>query len=128
MRPRPSEIIAGIRSTLAEVIAPELTSDHARSRLAEIRAVLAQIDWDDAVFVLKARALKLADRLREAREWATEAIPQPPHDESLLSYEEFSDRVALIAADTIERLAAHLEHDPADEAARQLYRRLLESL
>lgn len=127
MRPRPSEIIAGVRSTLAEVIAPELNSDHARSRLSDIRAVLAQIDWDDVAFNLKARTLELARRLDAAREWVTGDIPEPPTNENFIAYEDFSNRVGLIAADTIERLAAHLEQNPDDDTARRLYGRLLES-
>ena len=47
MRPSPAEVLAGIRRILKDVIAPEIGSELARLRLAEIRAVLAQVDWNN---------------------------------------------------------------------------------
>jgi hypothetical protein len=126
-RPRPSEVIAGIRAVLADVIAPELTSDHAQSRLAEIRAVLAQIDWDNTAFAMKARALALAQALSDASAWVDTALPQPPGDETLVAYEDFANALGLIAIDAIERLDSHLELQPGDEAARRAHRHLLDA-
>ena len=54
MRPTPAETITQIRRLLKDVIEPDLQSDYARSRLREIRAVLAQTDWDDAAAGLAA--------------------------------------------------------------------------
>ena len=128
MRPRPSEIITGIRAILDETIAPELTSDHARSRLSEIRAVLAQVDWDDAAFALKARAVTLAQRLHDAKPWAGPALPDPPVDESFDAYLRYWDRLGVIAIAAVDRLSGHLEEYPSDDAARLTHRRLLDAL
>jgi hypothetical protein len=68
MRPTPAEVIAGVRRILKEAIEPELTSDYARSRLTEIRAVLAQVDWDDSATALargNAEVAALAERAME---------------------------------------------------------------
>lgn len=127
-RPRPSEVIAGIRSVLADVIAPELTSDHARSRLAEVRAVLAQVDWDDNAFAERERALALRRSLDAATDWIDVPLPEPPAVESLRAYEEFADRLGAIAAVAVERLSAHLDREASDEAARRAFGRLLASL
>lgn len=127
-RPRPSEVIAGIRAVLADVIAPELTSDHARSRLSEIRAVLAQIDWDDSAFVTKQRALTLARSLQDASEWVGASLPEPPSEESLRAYEQYADALGVAAVDAIERLTVHLDRNPSDVAARSAYHRLLAAL
>lgn len=69
MKPSPSEVIAGVRQILKETIEPELQSDHARSRLQEIRAVLAQVDWDDAAYVLTERNRVLLDALQRVERW-----------------------------------------------------------
>lgn len=126
MKPRPSEIIAGIRTILAETIAPELTSDHARSRLSEIRAVLAQVDWDDAGFVLESRTSVLAERLAQARHWVGAPLPDLPSEHSFDAYQGYGERLGVLAIDALERLIAHLDDHPDDEAARSIYQRLLE--
>lgn len=72
--------------------------------------------------------MELADRLHEARDWIDDTFPERPREESLSSYEEFSKQIADIAIGAIERLAAHLETEPDDEAARRIYARLLESV
>lgn len=69
MKPLPSDVIAGVRQILKETIEPELQSDHARSRLQELRAVLAQIDWDDAAYVLTERNRVLLDALQRIARW-----------------------------------------------------------
>lgn len=61
MRPAPQEVIDGVRRVLRDVVEPEISSDHARQRLQEVRAVLAQVDWNDA-------GLRLASRTAELRE------------------------------------------------------------
>ena len=126
MRPLPSELIAGIRKILADTIAPELSSDHARSRLAEIRAVLAQIDWDDGAFVLKSQAAALADCLTASGPWAPAALPQPPATETLAGYVEYGDRLGAVAIDVMDHLGAHLDEHPEDLEARAHLQRLLD--
>jgi hypothetical protein len=125
MRPRPSEIIGGIRSVLADTIAPELTSQHARSRLSEIRAVLAQVDWDNAGFQLKARASVLAEHLAEAGAWVGGSLPANPAEESFDAYQAYSEQLAALAVGALERLSVHLDDHPEDEFARTAYQRLL---
>jgi hypothetical protein len=69
MRPTPAETISGIRRILKEVIEPEVGSEYARARLHEIRAVLAQIDWDDAALHLLRRYGTLVELTTEVRQW-----------------------------------------------------------
>ncbi|NMH98227.1 hypothetical protein [Pseudonocardia acidicola] len=75
MRPTPSETIAGIRAILKDVVEPEVGSEYARSRLREIRAVLAQIDWNDAWAHVRRRDREIRGLLTEVREWI-EADPE----------------------------------------------------
>jgi len=126
MRPQPSEIIAGVRAILSDVIAPELTSEHARSRLAEIRAVLAQVNWDNAGFLLKARAVALAQGLVEAASWIPPDMPQPPAEDNFEAYQRYWEDLGVIAAAVLERLADHLDRHPEDHSAQADYRRLLD--
>ncbi|WP_051163601.1 hypothetical protein [Nocardia brevicatena] len=128
MRPRPSEIIAGVRAVLAETIAPELTSEHARSRLAEIRAVLAQIDWDSIGFELMARTESLSRELRNARRFADVGVPEPPTEKTADAYRRYHEQLAAAATVALAALRAHLSARPADDEARAAYRALLESL
>lgn len=71
MRPTPAEVIAGVRRILGEVVEPEVSSDYARSRLREVRAVLAQVDWDNAGTILGDRVDRLGSLLRECAEWVS---------------------------------------------------------
>jgi hypothetical protein len=48
VHPTPAQIIGGIRGILKDVVEPDLSSDYARGRLREVRAVLAQVDWNNA--------------------------------------------------------------------------------
>ncbi|WP_216892261.1 hypothetical protein [Nocardia alni] len=126
MRPSPSEVVAGIRAILAETIAPELTSEHARSRLAEIRAVLAQIDWDDAGFTLASRSDELARCLGAAGECIDGvSVPGRPSVANFESYQRHYDQLAGLAVEVLRRLRVHLDERPDDEAARAAYRTLL---
>ena len=128
MRPLPSEVIAGIRAILADTIAPELTNDHARSRLADIRAVLAQIDWDDAAFVLKARTSGLASQLTAAGAWAPDELPSAPQEESFDAYQQYWETLGDSAIKVMKRLAEHLAEHPQDATASAIYRDVLAAL
>lgn len=128
MRPTPSEIIAGVRSILADTIGPELADDHARSRLAEIRAVLAQVDWDDAGFALKARATALALRLTEAGQWAPDALPAAPEVESFAAYQQYWEALCDKAVQVLERIAEYLVEHPRDSVASATNQSLLSAL
>ncbi len=138
MRPLPSEVIAGVRRILKETIAPELTSDHARSRLAEVRAVLAQVDWDDAGFALAARNRVLRDALERIEEWRTadpartRAFPPltvrvSPEDRMTAHQVAYRDLAAAAVA-TVDPLADWLAGHPDDVEARDLQRALLAAL
>src|SRR5256885_1945886 len=69
MRPTPAEVIAGVRRILKDVIEPEVGSEYARSRLRELRAVLAQVDWNDAALHLQQECDLLAEQLAVADSW-----------------------------------------------------------
>jgi hypothetical protein len=126
MRPRPSEVVSGIRSVLAETIGPELGSEHARARLAEIRAVLAQIDWDDAGFALLARSVELARWLERAGEHIRGiAVPDRPEPESYAAYERYYEKLAELAVQVLSQLRAHLDEQSDDEPVRTVYLGLL---
>jgi hypothetical protein len=72
MRPAPQEIISGISRILKETIEPQLTDEHALSRLREVRAVLAQVDWNDTTTKLGLETESVAAVLENWRVW-TEA-------------------------------------------------------
>ena len=71
MKPSPTQTAAGLRRILKDVVAPELSSDHARQRLEEVRVVLAQMDWDDAGLALRRRVAALQELLRDDEELRT---------------------------------------------------------
>ena len=70
MRPAPQEIISGISRILKETIEPQLTDEHAVSRLREIRSVLAQVDWNDTTTKLGIETESVAAVLENWRGWA----------------------------------------------------------
>ncbi|MFD7008510.1 hypothetical protein [Rhodococcus jostii] len=110
---------------LADTIAPELTSEHARSRLAEIRAVLAQIDWNDAGFILATRSRVLAEQLMASSRWVNEVVPSSPVGDSYEGYQAYYERLNTHAIQALDALRTHLGANPGDEAALADYRALL---
>jgi hypothetical protein len=138
MRPLPSEVIAGVRRILKDTIEPELVSGHARSRLVEVRAVLAQVDWDDAGFTAAARNRALAGALGEIAGWRakdpvrTAAIPTIevvlPDRDTLAAHQAAYERLAAAAVAVVEPLETWLSEHPADEQARGLRQGLLAAL
>lgn len=78
MRPTPAEVIDGVRRILKDVIEPELGSEYARSRLREVRAVLAQVDWNDAAATVFTEQERYAAALATAGEWAAAAPGRAP--------------------------------------------------
>lgn len=138
MRPLPSEVIAGVRRILKDTIEPELVSGHARSRLVEVRAVLAQLDWDDAAFTLAARNRALAGALGEIAAWRaaeparSAAIPDTevvrPEQETLAAHQAAYVLLAAAAVALVEPLETWLSEHPADEQARGLRQGLLAAL
>lgn len=128
MRPRPSEIITGIRAVLADTIAPELNSEHARSRLAEIRSVLAQVDWDNAGFALQKQCCSLAAALTQGQQWTRQAVPVAPTQHSFDAYQQYWEQLAKLAVAAQETLSSHVAAHPDDQPAARAYRQLLSSL
>lgn len=138
MRPLPSEVIAGVRRILKETIEPELRSGHARSRLAEVRAVLKQVDWDDAAFALAARNRALAEVLDRIAAWrATDpareaAVPacqvQLPGEDRFAAHQEAYLALASASVSLVDPLADWCASHPTDDEARELRRSLLTAL
>jgi hypothetical protein len=128
MRPRPSEIIAGVRTVLGDTIAPAVEGDHARARLHEVRAVLAQIDWDNAGFQLSERADRLGDALRDAQPWLAGELPPQPATREYAALEEYYERLAAVAVATLSRLRTARRLEPDDDAAAASHRALLRAL
>lgn len=144
MRPTPSETISGVRRILKEVIEPDLRTEYARTRLREIRAVLAQVDWDDAGLRLRRDDAVLSGLLTEIRAWV-DARPDPgpelaalrgrlvpDHDEPGETFAELNERHrtrAALLVDAGDVLAAwDREHGAADAGGRELRLRVLEQL
>lgn len=124
MKPIPSDVIAGVRQILKETVEPELQSDHARSRLQEIRAVLAQIDWDDAAYELTGRNRVLLDALQRIARWregdpdrATQ-IPEfdlPSCEDGRLSQQQVHhEALAAVAVSLIDPLTDWVQANPHD--------------
>lgn len=138
MRPLPSEVIAGVRRILKETIEPELSSGHAKSRLAEVRAVLAQVDWDDTAFTLAARNRDLAEVLGQVERWRASspvreaAIPacaaRLPDEDRLAAHQDAYLGLAGTIVVLLDPLQDWLSCHPDDVEARDLLRALLSAL
>lgn len=78
MQPTPAEVIIGIRRILKEVVEPAVESEYARNRLAEVRAVLVQIDWNDSLTQLATDNAAVQELARESADWI-QASPDRVH-------------------------------------------------
>lgn len=140
MRPTPAETIAGIRRILRDVVEPEVGSEYARQRLREVRAVLAQIDWDDAALRLRRRDEGLRGLLAETRAWIEAAPerreafadllprlagPDEPVPEELAELNDAYARHAAALTEVAGRLASWLRAHPEDAGGRELRLRLM---
>lgn len=138
MRPKPSELIAGVRAVLKDTVLPDLGSEHARTRVVEIRALLAQVDWDDAGFGLVRRNAALADALRECEAWRRadeqRTAAWPPcsvnevAEETLDGHLERYEDLAASAAAVVEALGEWIAEHPGDAEARQVLRAMARAL
>jgi hypothetical protein len=144
MRPTPSETISGVRRILKEVIEPDLQTEYARTRLREIRAVLAQVDWDDAVLRLRRSDEVVRALLAEIQGWADaqpDSTPEleglrgkvvPKNEEPSQTFAGLNDRyqeraARLVAASDL--LAAwDRRHGGSDADCRRLRLRVIEQL
>lgn len=145
MRPTPAEIIVGVRRILREVVEPDVKSDYARAAVRDVRAVLAQVDWDDAGVRLLRENATLHRILLDCRDWIStdaarrgyfqqrEADLHDVGDDELAgaSDEPFDDhnhrrmRYDQIVVDVIEPLADWLEQHPRDAEGQALRDRLM---
>ena len=72
MRPTPDEVITGIRRILKDVVEPAVTSDYALTALANVRAAMAQVDWNDASTTLAVESAALQGIAARAITWIDE--------------------------------------------------------
>lgn len=79
MRPRPSEVVRGIRRVLADVVAPDLQSEYARLRVREIRTVLAQVDWDEIALTYLRETQELSALADDVIRWTSAAGARRSH-------------------------------------------------
>lgn len=140
MRPTHSEIIAGVRRILADVVEPEVTSDYARARLREVRAVLAQVDWDEAAPRLGERVAELRSTLDDCRDWidsdparcahfGRSGVAFPDARAEASTFAELNANSAACAGAVVALIAPWedwLADHPDDETGHRLRRRLLE--
>ncbi len=116
----------GVRQILKETIEPELQSDHARSRLQELRAVLAQVDWDDAAYVLAERNRALLDALQRISQWREDdparaaRVPEfelPTRVEGRLAQHQVNyEALAALAVSLVDPLTDWVRANPGDES------------
>lgn len=128
MRPRPSEVVQGVRSVLKDVVAPAVLDAHARGRLEECRIALAQVDWDDAGFLLAARNRSLAQALEAAHSWVGDADLSLAPEDTFSAHQLTYERLAGTLVTTLSILRARLVEAPGDTEARQVQAALLDVL
>ncbi|MWA03244.1 hypothetical protein F8568_023270 [Actinomadura sp. LD22] len=140
MRPTPAETIAGVRTILRDVVEPAVDSEYARARLREIRAVLAQTDWDNAALRLRREVEGLRALLAEIRDWAEDdperssafadlagevTGPAGPDQETFSALNDLRAAHAAALVEAADRLAGWTRSRPRDESARELRLRLI---
>lgn len=138
MRPTPTELISQVRRVLREVVEPELRSDYARARLGEVRAVLAQVDWDNAGIALARETVSLRELLAEFRSWVDADERREAHFGPALAADlpaaetgdfaacnELHARYSAEVVSLIDPLENWLGANPGDERGHDLRARLL---
>jgi hypothetical protein len=133
-------VVQGVRAILRDVIEPDLSSEHARKQLRQIRAVLAQVDWNDAGFTLAERNRRLAEALLDLRRWAerdtqrssafSAATPAlrdiaAPELDTFASQAEWERRLSAAAVAVVDPLADWIARSPDDHELHALRRRIL---
>ncbi|MCG2621228.1 hypothetical protein LVY72_04785 [Arthrobacter sp. I2-34] len=142
MQPTPAEVITGIRRILKDVVEPSVGSDYARNRLAEVRAVLAQIDWNDSLTHLARDNSAVSDFAGQAADWVNAAperraafaglLPglteaqRPAVDvvEPFAVHNERSEAYSRLMVSLTDCLAAWVREHPADDGAAELLDRI----
>lgn len=138
MRPTPAELISGVRRILRDVIEPDLSSEYAKARLGEIRAVLAQFDWDDAGIATLRETDALGELLSECRDWMGSepwfadqragldaALADRPGDEGLSTCLERKARYDNVVVELIDPIVDWLRAHPDDIDGERIRGRLI---
>lgn len=130
MRPVPSEIIEGVRSILKSTIEPEVRSEHGKARLREVRAMLAQVDWDDAGFTLARRNERLRTSLAALEAWRLDDplrsgidVPALPtgNDQSFAAQQECYETLAAAAVVWVKAVSAWRAEHPDDHSVDEIF-------
>ncbi|WP_020108359.1 hypothetical protein [Nocardia sp. 348MFTsu5.1] len=135
-------MITGVRRILKEVVGPEVASEYALSRLEEVRAVLAQIDWNDAALRLRNDVLIQRQLLADIDGWRSASRDRVEHFAGVASspavntdipvtYAELDELYRSEAATLVEMnrsLAIWTRAHPDDVSARELRSTILTAL
>jgi hypothetical protein len=136
-------VVQGVRRILRDVIEPDLASEHVRKQLRQIRAVLAQVDWNNAGFALAERNRRLADALIDLRRWVEQdpqrmsafAAARPamqdiaaPEVDTFDSQAEWERRLSAAAVAVVDPLADWLARFPDDRDLHVLRQRVLDTV
>jgi hypothetical protein len=135
VRPQPSEIIGAVRGVLKEVRA-QVATEAGRARLDEVRAVLAQVDWDDAGFELATRTRDLASVLDDIAAWRDRdparcaALPELepvllPAEQTYAGHQAAYVAAARAVVALVVPMAEWLADHPCDREAAGLHARLV---
>lgn len=142
MRPTPAELVSHVRRVLRDLIEPELDSEYARSRVREIRAALAQLDFDNVGVLLVRNTSTLRELLVDCRSWMADDDRRAAHfqpvmhelsdlpadtPEDFATHNELHSRYSRLVIKLIDPLEDWLQIEPSDLTARKLRHRLLAS-
>jgi hypothetical protein len=150
VRPTPAEVIAGVRRILRDVVAPDVSSDYALSRLRAVLAVLAEVDWNDAPLRVLRDNHDLRTLIERCDAWVADdpdrADAFPDHPLIVLtgrangspglggevpSFEDansLNGEYRLLLVRTVPSLAEWLRHKPTDASAEALSRDVIHHL
>ena len=127
-RPTPGEIIDGVRRILRDVIEPAITSEHAASKLRDVRDVLAQVPWDDLPAIEQGHRAATAQAIGLALIWQSDDVARA----TVFSGSVLPGLIDDGDAETLARIATELTKwsakHPADRSAADLRLRLMASL
>jgi hypothetical protein len=127
-RPTPGEIIDGVRRILRDIVGPAITSEHAASKLRDVRDVLAQVPWDDLASIEQAHREATAQAVGLALTWRAEDVSRAAlfggSDQTPISDDRDASRLADIATELTQWSAKH----PADHSAADLRLTLMAAL
>lgn len=132
MNPSPQQAIDGVRRVLSDVIAPALADDVALAAVRDIRALLAQYDWNDVVPDMAERNVAGARLVQLCATWletmpgtaasqlsdAAMAMTQMPAAARYAHHVERAEGIDALLLGTHALARTVLADDPHDAAAR----------